>query len=65
VGAIWYLREQEMDARQKKRDAYVKRYRPIQTLDGLDSHPRRVELRRVAEAMHGFATALRMAEGPL
>ncbi len=31
TGAIWHLREIEMDKRQAERDAYVLRYRPIRT----------------------------------
>ncbi len=41
----WALREIGMDRRQRKCAAYVTRYRPIQTLDGLDPDPRYVALR--------------------
>lgn len=49
----WVLREREMDRVQQKRAAYVTRYRPIQTLDGLDPWPasaRRVATREASEA---------------
>ena len=32
VSAIWFLREQEMDERQDKRDVYVKKYRPVKSI---------------------------------
>jgi len=56
----WALREIEMDKRQRKRAAYVTRYRPIQTLDGLDPDPVRLAYREVAE---GFTVLARMISG--
>ena len=50
----WALREIEMDRRQRKRDAYVIRYRPIMTLDGLDPSSGRVAMRRAAAAIQAF-----------
>lgn len=50
----WVLREREMDRVQQKRAAYVVRYRPIQTLDGLDPDPRRIRFKEYGEAFHAF-----------
>jgi len=36
AGKVWVLRESEQDTRQEDRALYVKNYRPLQTLDGLD-----------------------------
>ncbi len=47
VGAIWLLCENDMGLIQGRRDAYVSRYRPIQTLDGLDPHPSRIDWKAV------------------
>lgn len=38
TGAAWSARELEMNAREKRRAYWVRRYNPIQTLDGLDPH---------------------------
>jgi hypothetical protein len=59
VGAIWYLRDLEQDARQAKRVAYVKKYRPVQTLDGLDPDPVRLAYRELANGFKVLAAALR------
>lgn len=59
MDVIWALREIDMDWRQRKRADYVARYRPIQTLDGLDPHPRRVERRIMAEVIRNVAKAMR------
>jgi hypothetical protein len=55
----WALREIEMDRREKKRAAYVTRYRPIQTLDGLDPHPGRLAYRELINGFRVFGAALR------
>ena len=47
TGALWKLRGPEMDATQKAKDNHVERYRPIQTLDGLDPHWQRKYFREI------------------
>lgn len=59
VEAIWMLREQQMDLTQKRRAAHVLRYRPIQTLDGLDPAPLRVVGRELANGFYVLGRALR------
>lgn len=61
VEAIWRLREVQMDTRQKRRAANVLRYRPIQTLDGLDPHPSREPWAWYSNGVR----AMRMVGGPL
>ncbi len=58
TNVTWALREIEMDRVQRRRDAYVARYRPIQTLDGLDPSPSRVGMRRAVKALEAFTMAL-------
>lgn len=57
-GAIWKLRETEMDANQKRRDEYVAKYRPIQTLDGLDPDPVRLAYREMAKEINATLRTL-------
>ncbi len=52
TGALWSAREREMNARQRARARFVKKYRPIQTLDGLDPHWSR-------NGLCGYAAALK------
>lgn len=59
----WALREIEMDRRQKKRAAYVTRYRPIRTLDGLDPYPPRAAIREAARSLCALSLALRYNTG--
>lgn len=59
VGGIWALREGEQNQRQEARAAYIKLYRPIQTLDGLDPSPRRVAFCELISGFRVFAANLR------
>lgn len=59
TGAVWALREDEQKVTDLKRAEYVARYRPIQTLDGLDPSPRRVALRNMTDMFKAVAEALR------
>ncbi len=59
TGAIWYLRKLAMERRDEERAAYVKRYRPIQTLDGLDPHLRpRVSRSGLLAVVHALMEVL-------
>ena len=50
TGAIWHMRKRAMEERDAERVAYLLKFRPIQTLDGLDPHPGRVAMREVTAA---------------
>lgn len=52
TGAVWALREAEQKVTDMKRAEYVARYRPIQTLDGLDPDPRREGARAINNALN-------------
>lgn len=55
VDAVWVLRERAMDAREQERAEYVRRYRPIQTLKGLDPYPGYVAFNRFERINNQFA----------
>ena len=60
TGAVWALREAEQKVTDLKRAEYVARYRPIQTLDGLDPHWQRKYFRDAAASVAAWrASALR------
>ncbi len=59
TGAIWYLRKLAMEERDAERAAYILKYRPIQTLDGLDPSPTRLAYRELANGFKVFARARR------
>jgi len=59
TGAVWSLRRAEQRATDLKRAEYVERYRPIQTLDGLDPHPRRVAMRVLINGFRVLGAAIR------
>jgi len=58
-GAVWALRETEQRRTDLKRTEHVARYRPIQTLDGLDPDPVRLAYREMAEGFKALGRALR------
>ena len=58
-GAVWTLREAEQKITDLKRAEYVARYHPIQTLDGLDPHPRREVWARYIDGVRVCARIMR------
>ena len=57
TGAIWHMRKRAMEERDAERAAYILRYRPIQTLDGLDLDPRRMAMRELINGFRVFGRA--------
>lgn len=57
-GAIWTLRVDAMASRRRERARYVARYRPIQTLDGLDPYPPRAAMRELIKKVRVLGRVL-------